>query len=181
MRINKLSSLIGLSAALLLCPLTAAAQRQGPGIYGGVSWGAYSIKQDGSAGSELNKHEQVIKGVIGGMFNNWIGIEGSWIDFNKADNNADHFKADGKGLSLVLAAPIGTLSSAFVKAGRFWWDADSTLGVSTGSRDRGNDLFWGGGIKVGLNNYLALRVEYERYEVRAAHLNAVTGGVEFKF
>jgi len=37
MRINKLSSTIGLSAVLLLGPLTAA-HAQSPGIYLGASW-----------------------------------------------------------------------------------------------------------------------------------------------
>ena len=41
MRINKLSSLIGLSAVLVLGPVTAV-QANSPGIYLGASWGAYS-------------------------------------------------------------------------------------------------------------------------------------------
>jgi hypothetical protein len=45
MRINKLSSLLGLSAVLVLGPLTAV-QANGPGIYLGASWGAYSIKEN---------------------------------------------------------------------------------------------------------------------------------------
>jgi hypothetical protein len=68
MRINKLSSLLGLSAALLLGPLTAA-QAQSPGIYLGASWGAYSIKK-----SNLNDNDHVLKAVVGGQFNNWFGI-----------------------------------------------------------------------------------------------------------
>jgi opacity protein-like surface antigen len=185
MRINKLGSLIGMSAVLLLSPLTAAAQRQGPGIYVGASWGAYAVKND-----SLNKHEQVFKGVVGGMFNNWLGIEGSWIDFNKANNGGDHFQADGTGLAAVLAAPIGTMSSAFIKGGGFWWNSDSQIqGVGSpidNQKRKGSDPFWGGGVKLGFNNYLALRLEYERYEVKDTHLNnthlnTVTGGLEFKF
>jgi len=97
MRIKKLSSLIGLSAALLLGSLTAA-QAQGPGIYFGASWGAYSIKE-----STLNDNGRVLKGVVGAQFNNWFGVEGSWTDFNRADNGTDRFKADGKGLAAVGA------------------------------------------------------------------------------
>jgi OmpA-OmpF porin, OOP family len=175
MQASNFASFIGLSAALLLTPLTAAAQAQGPGFYLGASWGAYSVKN-----GQLNQHEQVVKGVVGGMFNNWFGIEGSWIDFNKADNGADTFKADGKGLAAVLAAPVGDKSSAFIKGGRFWWDSDSVLGGSVGA-SKGSDPFWGGGLKFGFNNHLALRVEYERYEVAVTHLNTVTGGLEFKF
>ena len=177
MRIKKLGSLIGLSAALLLGSLTAA-QAQGPGIYFGASWGAYSIKE-----STLNDNGRVLKGVVGAQFNNWFGVEGSWTDFNRADNGTDRFKADGKGLAAVLSAPLGNRSSVFIKGGQFWWNADSVLGVSAGADTsrKGHDLFWGGGFKFGFNPHLALRVEYERYDVVETHLNTVTGGLEFKF
>lgn len=174
MRIKKLSSLIGLSAALVLGPLTAA-HAQSPGIYLGASWGAYSIKK-----SNLDKNDHVLKAVVGGQFNNWFGLEGSWTDFNRMNNGGDRFKADGKGLAAVLSMPVGTTSSAFVKGGQFWWNSDSSLGGSLGA-SKGHDPFWGAGFKFGFNDHLALRLEAERYDVSATHLNTVTAGLEFKF
>lgn len=174
MRINKLSSLIGLSAALVIGPM-AAVQANSPGIYLGASWGAYSINE-----SNLDDNDDLFKAVIGGQFNDWFGIEGSWVDFKRVSNGGDRFDADGKGLSAVFSMPVWESSSAFLKVGQFWWDSDSSLGGALGDSD-GNDPFWGGGLKIGFTDHLALRLEAERYEVSGANLNAYTVGVEFKF
>jgi len=174
MRLNKISSLIGLSAALVLGPM-AAAQAKGPGIYLGASWGAYSIKE-----SNLDDNDDVLKAVIGGQFNNWFGVEGSWVDFDRVSNDGDMFESDGKGLAVVFSMPVGATSSAFLKAGQFWWNSDSVLGGVLGASD-GNDPFWGGGFKFGFSDHLALRLDAERYEVADTNLNAFTVGLEFKF
>jgi len=180
MRINKLSALIGLSAVLSLSTLTVAQaesspQANFPGIYLGASWGAYSIKK-----SNLDKNDHVLKAVVCAQFNNWFGLEGSWADFNRTDNGGDRFDADGMGVSAVFSMPVGATSSAFVKAGQFWWDSASSLGGSLGASS-GNDPFWGAGIKFGFTDHLALRLEAERYDVSDIHLNTVTAGLEFKF
>ena len=174
MRINQLSSLIGLSAALIFGPLTAA-QAQGPGIYLGASWGAYSIKE-----SDLDDNDDVLKAVIGGQFNDWFGVEGSWVDFKRVIGGGDRFESDGKGLAAVFSMPVGDKSSAFLKAGQFWWESDSSLGGALGA-SKGNDPFWGGGLKFGFTDHLALRLDAERYEVADTNLNTFTVGLEFKF
>jgi OOP family OmpA-OmpF porin len=175
MRINKLSFLIGLSAVLFLVPLTAA-QAKGPGLYLGGAWGAYSVKK-----SDLDANDDVLKAWVGFQFNDWFGIEGSWTDFNRLNNDSgDRFDADGKGLAAVLSFPVGNRSSVFVKGGAFWWNSKMSFsGVDT--NDKGSDPFWGAGFKFGFNPHLALRFEVERYDVSDTHLNAVTAGVEFKF
>ena len=174
MRTNKISSLIGISAVLLLGPL-AAAQAQTPGIYIGGSWGAYSIKK-----SNLDDNAHVVKAVVGGQFNNWFGLEGSWADFDNTNNGGDRFSADGKGLAALFSMPVGTTSSVFAKIGQFWWSADSSLGGALGA-SKGNDPFWGAGFKLGFNDHLALRVEAERYDVSDTGFTTLTGGLEFKF
>jgi len=174
MRISKRSSLVGLSAVLLLGPLTAA-QAQGLGIFLGASWGGYSIKK-----SDLSDNDHVLKAVVGGQFSNWFGLEGSWTDFNRTDNGGDRFEADGKGLAAVLSMPVGTTSSVFVKGGQFWWNSDSSLGGALGA-SKGSDPFWGVGFKYGFSDHLALRLEVERYDVADTRLNTVTGGLEVKF
>ena len=93
MRINKLGSLIGLSAVLALGPL-AAAQAQKTGLYVGAAAGAYSIDE-----SNLSDNDHVLKAYVGGQFTDWFGIEGSWSDFNRLDNDNDHFESDGAGLA----------------------------------------------------------------------------------
>jgi OOP family OmpA-OmpF porin len=174
MRIRKISSLIGLSAALSLGLLTAA-QAKDSGIYLGASWGAYSIKE-----SDLDDNDDVLKAVVGGQFNDWFGVEGSWTDFSRVIGGGDRFESDGKGLAAVFSMPVWDKSSVFVKAGQFWWESDSSLGGALGA-SKGNDPFWGGGLKFGFTDHLALRLEAERYEVADTNLNTFTAGLEFKF
>lgn len=175
MQINKLSALIGLSAALLLGPLTAA-QAQKNGLYVGAAAGAYSIKE-----SNLNDNDHALKAYVGGQFTRWFGVEGSWADFNRLNNSGgDNFESDGAGLAAVFSLPIGPTSSLFIKGGQFWWKADSVLGGVLGASS-GNDPFWGVGAKIGFNKHLAIRIEVERYDVAEIHLNTVMGGLEFTF
>jgi hypothetical protein len=174
MRINKLSSLIGLSAALVLGPM-AVAQANDSGLYLGASWGAYSINE-----SDLDDNDDVFKTVIGGQFNDWFGVEGTWVDFKRTGGGVSSFESDGQGLSAVFSMPVGGNSSAFLKVGQFWWESESPLGGGLGASD-GNDPFWGGGFKFGFTDSLSLRLDAERYEVANADLNAFTVGLEFKF
>lgn len=175
MRITKLRSLLGLSTVLLLGPLTAA-QAQKPGLYVGAAVGAYSIDE-----SNLNENDRVLKAYVGGQFTNWLGVEGSWTDFNRVDNSGgDKFEADGAGAAVVLSLPMGSTSSLFVKGGQFWWNSDSVLGGTLGASD-GNDPFWGAGVKVGFNDHLRIRLEVERYDVAEIKLYTLMGGLEFKF
>lgn len=174
MRINKLSFHLGLVAVFILAPLTAV-EAQGARVYFGAAFGAYSIKK-----SNLNDNDRVLKAVIGAELNKWFGIEGSWTDFNRTDNGGDRFDADGKGLAGVLLMPAGTTAAIFVKGGQYWWNSDSFLGGALGA-SKGNDPFWGVGLKFGFNDFLALRLEVERYDVSNTHLDTVTGGIEFKF
>ncbi len=176
MQIKKLKSIIlaGLSATVLSAPLATLAA-QTPGIYIGGEWGAYSIHE-----SNLKEHDNVLKAYVGGQFNSWFGLEGSWTDFNRLNNGNDRFEADGKGLSAVFSFPVGTASSVFVKAGEFWWNSDSSLGSSLNAKD-GNDPFYGVGFKYGFNEHLALRVEGEHYDVANSKLRTLLAGLEFKF
>ena len=174
MRINKLYSLIGLSAVLLLGPLSAA-QAQNKGLFFGAGVGAYSIDE-----SDLSDNDHVIKAYVGGQFTNWFGIEGSWTDFNRTNSGSNRFEADGAGLSVVLSLPMGSTSSIFIKGGQYWWKADSVLGGTLGASD-GNDPFYGVGVKLGFNNHVAIRIEVERYDVASIELYTLTGGIEIKF
>ena len=175
MQIRKLSSLIGLSAVLLIGPLTAA-QAQRPGLYFGGAWGAYSIKK-----SNLDDNDDVIKGYVGGQILPWLAIEGSISDFNRLNNvNGERFEADGRGLAALFSVPLGTTSTFFGKVGQFWWDADTNFNTGVSSKD-GNDPFYGVGFKFGFNDHLAFRLEAERYDVSRTRLKTFMAGLEFKF
>lgn len=174
MRINKLVSLIGLSAVFALAPL-AAAHAQHPGFYLGGAWGAYSINE-----STLDDNDDLLKIYAGGQFTDWFGVEGSWVDFDRLDRNNNRFEADGKGLAAVFSLPISDMSTVYAKAGEFWWESDSVLGGATGNRD-GNDAFIGAGFNLGFSKHTALRLEWERYDVANVDLDTASIGLRFLF
>jgi OmpA-OmpF porin, OOP family len=174
MRISKLVSLIGLPAVLAIAPFTAA-QAQRPGLYLGGAWGAYSIDE-----SALDDNDDLLKAYIGGQFTNWLGIEGSWVDFDRLDRAGNRFEADGKGLAAVFSLPISDTSAIYAKAGQFWWESDSVLGGVAGDRD-GNDAFYGAGLNLGFTKHTALRLEWERYDVADIDLDTASVGLQFLF
>lgn len=167
--------MVGLAAALLLGPLIAHAQIQRPALYLGGSWGAYNIER-----GALDDNDDTLKAFIGGQFNEWFAIEGSWTDFDRLNNGpGDRFEADGTGLAAVVSIPVGP-SSVFVKAGQFWWDANSAVSGVAAAGD-GDDPFWGAGARFGFTNHLALRLEGERYDIADTTIDSFTAGLEFKF
>lgn len=174
MRISKLVFLIGLPALLMLAPF-AAAYAQRPGVYLGAAWGGYSINE-----SALDDNDDLLKAYIGGQFTDWFSIEGSWVDFDRLDKAGDRFDADGKGLAAVLSFPLSDKSAIYAKAGEFWWESDSVLGGVVGDKD-GNDPFFGAGLNLGFTRNLALRLEWERYDVAHTDLDTASVGLQFHF
>lgn len=100
-------------------------------------------------------------------FNEYIGLEASYIDFDEAGNDVLTLDADGKSLAIIFEAPINEVFSLYAKGGQLWWDADSSVSAlnASGSYD-GDEGFWGGGAKFRLTDNLDIRVEYERYDFK---------------
>jgi OOP family OmpA-OmpF porin len=173
MRFTKLLCLIGLPVAVALAPAVAQAR---PGLYFGGSWGAYSINDD-----DFDEKDDMLKGFVGLQFNDWFGLEASRVDFNRTDNSdaEGNFEGDGNGLAAVINFPLGTNSAIFVKGGQFWWDAHVSIGGFDEDAD-GDDAFFGGGLKLGLSEHVALRLEVERYDLDT-DVDTASVGVQFQF
>ncbi len=178
MHVSKSLFRSSVSAVLLLAPFVTSANQPGefhPGVYLGGSWGAYRINE-----SNLDDNDDLLKAFIGGQFTNWFGLEGQWTDFNRLNSGNSRFEADGGGLAAVFSLPVADTSTVFVKLGQFWWDSDSVLGSVIGDAD-GNDPFGGVGVKLGFTPHVALRVEYERFDISNIKLDTASAGVQFNF
>lgn len=100
-------------------------------------------------------------------FNEYIGVEAAYIDFDKAGNDVLTLDADGKSLAVILEAPINQYFSLYAKGGQLWWDADASIAAINASDNYdGNEAFWGGGAKFRLSDNLDLRIEYERFDFK---------------
>lgn len=156
-------------AAGLVTGLSTAAYA---GPYLGASWGGYQIDE-----SQLDDNDDLWKAYVGGQVAGVFGVEASWVDFSRVRSGGSSFEADGWGVSAVFSVPLGD-SSLFLKAGQFWWDSQSNLGGALGDRD-GNDPFFGAGLKFG--EVIALRLEWERYDVANIDLDTYTVGLQLGF
>lgn len=99
-------------------------------------------------------------------FNEYIGIEAAYIDFDEAGNDTLSFDPKGKALDLVFELPVNEAFSVYAKGGKMWWEADANLEteafVLSDDYD-GDETFWGVGAKFRLTEFLDLRLEYERF------------------
>lgn len=166
-----------LSGMVFLVSLSAspASHAEAPGIYMGGSWGAYRIND-----SDLDDHDDLLKAYLGGQFNSWFAIEGSWLDFNRMNNDDSSFETDGKGLAAIFSLPLSDTSSFYVKGGQFWWNSKSRLGDVV-SDDDGDDPFYGAGLKLGLTERFGIRLEWERYDIADIDLDTASVGIQFNF
>lgn len=172
---TKVISLVSVGA-LLLTPIVTTQAAPAAGFYIGGSWGAYSVDE-----SSLDDNDDMLKGFVGFQLNEMFGIEGQWTDFDRISNdNNDRFEGDGKGLAAVLSFPISDRSAVFAKLGNFWWDSESSIAGSSPDPD-GSDPFFGAGVKFGFNRNVAVRAEWERYDVANVDIDAFTVGVQFTF
>ena len=97
-------------------------------------------------------------------FNEYIGVEAAYIDFDEAGNDALTLDADGAALAAVFEAPLNETFSLYAKGGYLWWDSDASVSALNIRDDYdGRETFWGGGVKIRLTDHLDLRVEYERF------------------
>src|SRR5690606_28884148 len=88
----------------------------------GGSYGLTKLKDD-----EFKEDEAAKKLFAVVKFNQYIGLEASYIDFDEAGNDALTLDADGKTLAVIFEAPINEAFSLYIKGGQLWWDADASV------------------------------------------------------
>ena len=125
---------------------------------------------------DFDEDEAAKKAFVLVKFNEYIGVEASYIDFDDASNEIFNFDVKGKALDLILELPITEGIGVYAKGGQLWWDADTRVSAEDVlfSRDYdGDETFWGVGAKFRLAQHLDLRVEYERFnfEISRDELN----------
>ena len=147
--------------------------------YVGASVGQTEIKfsTEGDApGTEINFDEgdNGFKVFGGFRFVKFFGVEGSYVDLGSPDEDLD--VPVGTNLKVDLTAwdayavgilPIGEVFEVFGKAGFIWWDADLDISgtLSASDSDSGSDPAYGVGVAFRLGKLIAIRGEYERFEI----------------
>ena len=123
--------------------------------------------------------------VFGGyQFNRWFGLEGGYADLGKLETSGigRDIEASSVYLTAVGTVPFTDTFSGYAKAGFQRWDLDTALpGVTGTTDDNGTDPVYGVGLQYRLNDKVALRGEYSRFEVEDADLDLAQLQVRYDF
>ncbi len=173
-----------MTALLLLVGCTAAFA--GP-FYVGASVGKENLKS-GDLGASFDASATAYKAFAGYRFLKLFGIEGGYVDFGSPNDTTAgiDLKIDSTAWDLfaVGVLPLGEHVELFGKAGYFRWDRNARLsGVVTGSSSAtGHDPVYGVGAAFKLGRLLAIRLEYERFDMTdTEHLDLSSVGADFRF
>lgn len=125
---------------------------------------------------------------VGGLFNNYVGVELGYVHMGSAERAGGHTTAQGINFSLLGRWPMGSWS-AFVKLGgtygRTAVSADDLSGLPTGVAKG-----WGGSYGAGLTYEVArssaLVLEWERHDFKfqgqgTREVQMTTLGYRYKF
>lgn len=170
--LNKKSALLSLAIISSAAFLPAYAQSENnnwrlqPEFSIGAGYGLTKAKDDNLDDFEEDEAAKKIFALV--KFNEYVGVEATYIDFDEASNNGLALDADGRSLALLLEAPVTEIISLYAKGGQLWWDADASIDTSlinVSDNYDGEELFWGAGVKFQLAESLDLRLEYERFDL----------------
>ena len=111
-----------------------------------------------------------------------LAVEGSYVDFGEGASEIQGGNAtvgvkgwDAFGLAGIKLGPIGV----FAKAGVIAWDSESKIPTHT-QDNSGSDPAYGAGVRFQLGS-LALRAEYEVFDIEAAEVEYASVGAAWTF
>ncbi|WP_201341100.1 porin family protein [Abyssogena phaseoliformis symbiont] len=123
----------------------------------------------------------------GYRINQNISVEGHYS--NKltyiSDPNGDHYKAQSYGISAIYKIPFESITP-FVKLSYHRWKYSENDDGNPTVNTTGNDLFFGLGASISLNEKIDFRIEAERFnyedsEKEDIRTNLYSVGVVYKF
>lgn len=184
MKIFKLAIPVIAAGVLSAVSLNAAAE----GMYsdshvylgGGVGYSLVNGEDYTPASNDIDKEHASWKGIVGIKFNSVFAIEGQYIDFGAANQNTDEVKASGwtagVALDLLQSKPV----TPYVKVGALFWETDSRFSSISRNAD-GTDLTYGLGLRFNLGENLAIRTEYERFDMDTTTIDNASVALQFNF
>jgi OmpA-OmpF porin, OOP family len=155
------------TAAVLgaLVPLTAAA-----GVTIGANVGSARVNEGDFEGSDTGW-----KAHIGSSYREIIGGEVGFVNFGKLGGDGPDAQAWAP--ALTIGVPVG-LANLYAKGGVAFAEVE---GSSLREEYSSEDPFYGVGLRIGQQQGLAFRAEYERYEFEQEDVDMAQAGLELRF
>lgn len=158
------------------------------GIYVGANYGY--LKVDG--GDDFDDENDVMQGLVGYRFNQYLALEAGYINFGEYGNNLSSAETDGYTAGLKITYPIVDRVELYAKGGQLWYSTDyETLGFSDNQDEEG--LFAGAGVAFKVTDRFLINAEYTWYDAEINMDNVTNGantetdfkqasiGVEYRF
>lgn len=174
-------TLLILCLVLLSVPEMANAGKEtGPYIGGSLGLAATDVSSEGYDFDDEDVGFKVFGGYNFGIIPLLdLAVEGAYVDFGSASSDGalkldmDVTGFDVFGLAALNLGPIGM----FAKVGQIWWSSDSNISLLD---DSGNDMAYGIGARFQIGS-LAIRAEYEYFDLRRTDLGLLSAGVSWTF
>jgi len=178
--LKKITLVVVCVALLSISGVAQAGQESGPYIGGSLGWANIDVSSN-----DYNFDDDDLGFKIFGGWNFGViplldlAVEGSYVDFGKATSSQiigadlDTTGWDLFGLAALNLGPVGL----FAKVGQIWWDSSSNL---IQLDDSGNDMAYGVGLRFQIGS-LAIRGEYEYFDLDVRDLDMLSAGVSWTF
>lgn len=131
----------------------------GSGFYLGGNYGYLRVEGD----DDFDEDKNVFEGIVGYRFNQYIALEGSYINFGDYGTDIARADVDGYTAAIKGTLPINDTFSLFVKAGQLWSETDyNALDYKRTVDDE--SVFLGGGVAVNITSNFVLNATYSVYD-----------------
>lgn len=180
-----------ISAGLLTSTVQAEdynPEKDAAGAYIGGNYGYLRVDDD----EDFDDDKDAYQLFAGYSLNQYLAIEGSYLNFGDYGNRLANAETDGYTLGLKLSLPVTNSIAVYARGGQLWYETDySVLGVDGNKDDTG--LFAGVGASYHLNKDWAVKVDYTVYDNDldvdnadrdsdfSTDLKHASVGVEYKF
>ena len=132
------------------------------GFYVGGNYGY--LKLDGDDDFDQDDDHDIKQGVIGYRINQYLALEGSYIDFGRYGNDVTSAKTDGYTAAIKGTIPVGDRVELFAKAGQLWYSTDYSVASYSDSTDD-TGVFAGAGVGFKVTENFLLNAQYTWYDV----------------
>ncbi|SMN15365.1 Outer membrane protein A precursor [uncultured Candidatus Thioglobus sp.] len=160
--------------------------------YAGISVGSPSSREEESRIGQDEKNT-TYKLFGGYSINKNISVEGHYFNeltyisgpANPINPTGDHYKTQSYGIAAIYKIPFESITP-FVKLGYHKWKFSETDDGNPTINTTGNDLFFGLGTSISLNDKVDFRIEAERFnyedsEKEKIKTNLYSVGIAYKF
>ncbi|WP_133469320.1 porin family protein [Paraglaciecola marina] len=131
----------------------------GSGFYLGGNYGYLRVEGD----DDFDEDKNVFEGIVGYRFNQYIALEGSYINFGDYGTDIARADVDGYTAAIKGTLPINDTFLLFVKAGQLWSETDyNALDYNRTVDDE--SVFLGGGVAVNITSNFVLNATYSVYD-----------------